>query len=411
MLSFFKKFGKQKKIVHLDFASTTPVAPEVFRAMQPYFSEEWANPSAVYASGVRARNVVEEARTTIARILRIRPQGVLFTSGGTESNNQAIIGIVESLHARGRQYETMEIVTTRIEHPSILETCDMLRTRGVVIRFADVDEGGSIVEKNFSSLLTENTVLVTCAYVNSEVGVIQDVKRLTRTVRAFNSEHTASVLVHLDASQAPLWLPCEMDMLGVDLMTLDAGKCYGPKGVGVLAIRHGVAIAPLMLGGGQEGGLRSGTENVPLIVGCAAALVRAQSVHELRSKRVTVLRDLLIDLLMKEIPSAVLNGSGEARVANNVNISIPGIDAEYAVITLDAHGVAASTKSACGTNTSHGSYVVRAMTNAESRATSTIRFTLGESTTQSDLVFAVTVLKDHVIKMLSFSSSITQGKV
>jgi cysteine desulfurase len=406
MHHFWKKFFNSADVIHLDYASTTPVAKEVFSAMKPYFSEVWANPSAVYTSGVRARRAVEDARKEVARILHVRPDSVLFTSGGTESNNHALIGTIEALHTKGEAYEEMEIITTEMEHPSILETCEVLRARGVSTRYVKVDAEGLVDEKDFASALSKRTVLVTFAYVNSEVGVVQQVKRLTRLVRAFNTENDASVLVHLDASQAPLWLSCEMDMLGVDLMTLDAGKCYGPKGVGILARRHGVALAPFMYGGGQEGGLRSSTENVPLVVGCSTALLRAQRNWSARSEAVSKLRDTMIELIEKEIPSAILNGSRTSRVANNINVSIPGIDSEYAVITLDAHGVAVSTKSACGSKSSSGSYVVRAMTGDEGRATSTIRFTLGEETSKEEILRTLSILKKHIEKMEIFNKRI-----
>jgi cysteine desulfurase len=411
MMHFLKKFRREKRPIHLDFASTTPVAPEVLKAMMPFFCEEWANPSAIYSRGVRARTAIERARTSVARVLHIRAQGVLFTSGGTESNNQALIGVIEALHDAGTEYRDMEIVTTPIEHPSILETCAALEKRGVLVRYVEVTEEGIVREDSFTAALTPKTVLVSFAYVNSEVGTVQDVKRLSRQVRLFNTAHSTNILVHLDASQAPLWLPCEMDMLGVDMMTLDAGKCYGPKGVGVLALRHGIRIAPLMHGGGQEGGLRSGTESTPLIVGCAHALERAQKKWQGRSESVKKLRDHMIATLTEEIPGIVLNGSRETRVANNINVSLPGIDAEYAVITLDAHGVAASTRSACGSSASYGSYVVRAMTNDEARVVSTIRFTLGETTTKGELTEAVRLLKDHVVRTQEFAARLSKATV
>lgn len=410
MWKFWKK-GTDRKAIHLDYASTTPVHASVLARMKPYFNEEWANPSAIYASGQRTRKAVEDVRVQVARLLRVRPQGILFTSGGTESNNQALIGLVERLHGTGRAYDDMHIVTTDIEHPSILETCTYLEGRGVKVSYVPVDEDGLIIEKEFSAALTEKTVLVSFSYVNSEVGVIQDVKRLTRLVRLFNEKHACEVLVHLDASQAPLWLPCEMDMLGVDLMTLDAGKCYGPKGVGVLALRHGVELSSFMHGGGQEGGLRSGTENTPLIVGCAAALSRAQDSWKERSATALLLRDYMMELIATEIPEAVINGSRTARVANNIHISIPGLDSEFTVVTLDGQGVAASTRSACGSISSSGSYVVRAMSKDEVRATSTVRFTLGEDTTREDIAYAISILKKHVHAMRSFAQSLTKQAV
>lgn len=399
MWNFLKK---KSNIIHLDYASTTPVRPEVLDAMLPYFYNEWANPSAIYKAGVRAREVVEGARDRLARMFRVRASGVLFTSGGTESNNHALFGYVEALRANGRAYTDMEIVTTEIEHASILEVCAVLKERGVTITYAPLTRDGLIDHVHFKSLLSARVALISFAYVNSEIGVVQDVKRITRIVREVNKEIGVNIRVHIDAAQAPLWLPCEMDMLGVDMMSLDSGKCYGPKGCGVLALRHGVTLAPFMHGGGQEGGIRSGTENVPLIVGCVEALVRAQDQWKSRSETVASLRDFMFEHVEKEIPGVLINGSREARVANNVNISIPGIESEFAVITLDHHGINASTKSACGAAMGSGSAVVRTLTHDDARATSTIRFTLGEETTKSDIETAVQVLKEHVEKTIEF---------
>jgi cysteine desulfurase len=390
----------EEKRIHLDFASTTPVHPEVFEAMKPHFCDEWANPSAIYKEGVRARKVVEDARTELARTLKIRPLDVTFTSGGTEANNLALIGVIEALHNEGKKYEEMEIISTKIEHPSILETLQYLEKRGVSVVYVPIIEDGHIDISAFESLLHTKTVLVTCAYVNSEIGVIQDIKKITRIVRAWNESQKTHVYVHTDASQAPLWLSCELDRLGVDLMTLDAGKCYGPKGVGVLAHRHWVKIVSIMHGGGQEQGLRSGTENTALIVGCVKAIVRAQKNYEARSIATIRLREKLFALIEKEISNAIVNGSREARVANNVNISLPGFDTEYAVIWLDSRGIATSTKSACGAKESTGSNVVREMTKDTERALSTLRFTLGEETTESDLIQTVKILKEYLELMM-----------
>ena len=367
--------------------------------MQPYFQKHWANPGAVYAEGVRARQALEDARLSVARILRVRSEDILFTGGGTESNNLAIFGVVEYLHATGRAFDDMEILTTKIEHPSILEAVAVLAAQGVRVTYVPILESGRIDMERFKTLLSSKTVLVTTAYVNSEIGVVQDIKKLTRIVRAWNKEHTAHVLVHVDASQAPLWFSCAVDMLGADLLTLDAGKCYGPKGVGVLVRRHRIPLRPRTFGGGQEGGLRSGTENVPLIVGCAKAIERAQQQHEKRSALVKTLRDQFFRLLTVHVPQSVVNGSLEHRAPNNVNISILGLDSEYAVIWLDAKGIAASTKSACGAGKGNGSDVVREMTRDEKRALSTIRFTLGEETTLKDVTRAVEVLTAHCIRV------------
>ncbi len=394
-------FGRKKEHnrVHLDYASTTPVRPDIFDAMRPYFSDIWANAGAIYKEGVVARTVIEDSRTELARTLRVRALDITFTSGGTESNNLALIGFVEALYDTGRSYADMEIVTTRIEHPSILRTLAYLEKRGVRVVYAPIDADGLITVRMLETLFTSKTILVTFAYANSEVGTVQDVKKISRAVRLYNEAHDTKILVHLDASQAPLWLSCALDQLGVDMMTLDAGKCYGPKGIGVLAHRHGIRLNPLVHGGGQEGGLRSGTENTALVVGCVKAIVRAQENYESRSLAVAKLRDEGITLLTTEIPGAIVNGSTTARIANNINISIPGLDTEYATIWLDSKGIAVSTKSACGAKESTGSEVVREMTGDNDRAISTMRFTLGEESKFSDIKTAVAVLTEHIALM------------
>lgn len=405
MFDFFKTYWKKERTIHLDYAATTPVHPEVLKAMAPYWNELWANPNAIYTSGVKARNAIEAARADVARVLRVRAHDITFTSGGTEANNLAIAGIIEAAVGRGRAYGDIEIVSTLIEHPSVLETLKWYERKGVVIHYIPVSEEGCIDEKAFTTALNEKTVLSTFAYANSEVGVVQRVKQLTRIVKKFNQANDAHVLVHLDASQAPLWLSCEMDMLGVDLMTLDAGKCYGPKGVGVLARRHGVALVPQMRGGDQEGGLRAGTENAALIIGCAHAITRAQKNWREQSAQVTKLRDFFINELERTIPNIIVNGSRIERIANNINISIPGIDTEFAVIVLDRHGIACSTKSACGGAKGNGSTVVRAMTHDDARARSTIRFTLGENSTKHEILTTVRILSDHVTQMRAFHAT------
>ncbi len=393
-LSIFKK--QYSKRIHLDYAATTPIHPAVYEAMRPYFSEAWANPSAFYKEGVFARQAIDTSRTKLARILHVRPHDVIFTASGTEANNLALIGLVESLNESGRMYEDMEIISTRIEHPSILKTLIYLQKRGVAVTYAPIDAEGKIIVSEFDTLLNSKTVLVTFAYANSEVGVVQDVKKICRKVRAWNESQNATVRTHLDASQAPLWLSCELDKLGVDLITLDAGKCYGPKGVGVLAKRHGVTLSPILHGGSQEYNLRAGTENTALIVGCVEAIVRAQEGHAARSEKIRVLQEYFLTSITREIPEALTNGSTTDRIANNVNISIPNFDTEYAVIWLDTKGIAISTKSACSTAGEGGSTVVREMSHDESRANSTLRFTMGEETTKDEIEKTISVLHQYM---------------
>jgi cysteine desulfurase len=329
----------------------------------------------------------------------VRATGIIFTGGGTEANNLAIRGSVEALLKRGNSHSNIEIITTRLEHPSVQKTIEHLGERGLVVKYVTVNEEGLIDMREFETLLSPKTKLVSIAYVNSETGVLQDIKKISRIVKKWNQSHDGHVLMHTDACQAPLWLSCALDALGVDMLTLDAGKCYGPKGVGVLARRQGVLLEPIVYGGGQEKGQRAGTENTALIVGCALAIEEAQERFEERSAHVCALRDFGLSLITRELPEAVINGSMEHRVANNINVSLPGFDTEFAVIVLDKHGIAASTRSACGSLEQAGSHVVREMTKDDTRAFSTLRFTLGEESEKKDLIAACSVLRMHYTRM------------
>lgn len=390
---------RMRRRVYLDYAAATPVHPDVFRAMRPYFSTHFANPGAIHREGLDAAHALTHARTRIARTLRVRADEIIFTSGGTEANNLALVGSVAAAHAAGTPYEEIEIISTEIEHPSVLEVLASLRARGVVVHLIPVDADGRMVHSELKRVISPRTHLVSVAYVNSEIGVIEDIKRISRLARSCRQDSSGPPYVHVDASQAPLWLPCAPDALGADFMTFDAGKCYGPKGVGVLVRRRHTPLVPQLLGGGQEQELRPGTENVPLIVGCAEALCRAQDGHAARARTVSALRDLLIALLKRDVPGVVVNGSETHRVANNVNVSVPGIDGEFAVIVLDAHGIAASTRSACSGGTGSGSHVVRAISGDDARAASTLRFTLGEETTRADIRRCARIVAEHVRSM------------
>lgn len=389
---------RKKKRVFLDYAASTPVRPEVFRLMKPYLYDSFGNASAIHQEGVQARAAIESARARLARTLHVRSEGVVFTASGTESNNLALMGAVYTQLRQGRRYEDMEVVSTRIEHPSIGVTLRALEERGIRVHYVPVDSQGAIEASALKKVLSPQTVVVSFAYVNSEIGVVQDVSKLARIVHNYNREHGCSIYVHVDAAQAPLWLSCELDRLSVDLLSLDAGKCYGPKGMGVLAMRHGVTIAPVTYGGPQEQGLRPGTENTAAIVGGVHALVLAQESHQERSARIQEVRDAGIARLL-QIEGCVLNGSAVQRVANNINVSVAGIDTEFAAIVLDEQGFAVSTKSACSGSDASGSTVVREMTGDEGRARTTLRITLGERTARSEVLSCADVLDRHVTRM------------
>jgi cysteine desulfurase len=395
------------KRVYLDYAAATPVHEDVYAAMRPYWETHFGNPSAIHTEGQTARKAVDTARKTVARCLGVRQENVIFTAGGTESNNIALQGYVETLHANGRPYSDMHLITTPIEHPATLETAQYLATRGVRVEYMPVDECGRVHPDDVASLLCEDTVLVSVAHVNSEVGVIQPTAAIARKIRSWNRVHSNEkpVRLHVDAAQSPLWLACEPERIGADMMSFDAGKFEGPKGAGVLAFaRERIVQFGTWSGGGQEFGVRPGTEATASIVGVAAALTRAQTGVKERSTRVAAVRDKLCVELMRVLPQAVLNGPKDMeRVANNVHISIPGLDTEYAAITLDAHGYAVSTKSACSSGDSSASSVVYSMTHDAARAQSTLRLTLGPHTTWADVRGVPEILRELSDKMKPFS--------
>lgn len=393
---------KGQKRIYLDNAASTPIYKEVLEMMMPFLTEEFGNPSSIHKEGVRARRAVDEARNSVARTLEIKSQGIIFTGNGTESNNLAIFGHIKYLHkVKKIAFQDMEVVTTKIEHPSITGVMEELIDLGVVVKFIEIDERGIITIPALEAVLSEKTVLVTFAYANSEVGTVQPVLRLVRRIRKFEEVKGKEIKVHLDAAQAPLWLPCAFKQLGVDMMTLDAGKCNGPKGVGILATRKNFDLLPIMQGGGQENGLRSGTENTAGIIGMAKALELAHLNYVERAEKVAKIRDKAIAYLQEKIPTVFINGGqGEDRLANNINFSIPNLDTEYAVIYLDTHGVACSTKSACAGAGGGESVVVKTITGDATRARSTIRFSLNEQTTLNDIKYAIDILATHCEKMI-----------
>lgn len=375
---------KKTKRTYLDYAAATPVRKEVLKAMQPYWQGHFGNAGAIHAEGVTAAAAVKEARESVARTLRVRATDITFTSGGTESNNLLILGMAEALRQAGIKYEDIEIISTKLEHPSIASVLNHLEAKGCRVLYAPVTPAGEVIVAELEKLLSPRTRLVTLAHANSETGVVTDLNKISRVVKGYAKQQGITICFHSDASQTPLWLPVALDTLGVDALTLDAGKFGGPKGSGALVHRRGVSIKPLLFGGQQESGLRPGTENVSQVVGLALALELAQNGYEKRSARVERLRDWLIAKLEK-LPNVILNGSRDSRLPNNVNVSLVGFDTEYAVIVLDAAGIAASTKSACSGHSGAASEVVLAMTGDINRANSTLRFTLGESTTKSEL--------------------------
>jgi cysteine desulfurase len=370
------------KIIYLDHASTTPVRKEVVKAMKPYWTEEFGNPSAITKMGVSAKKVLEASRKIVADSLERRPNEIFFTSGGTESNNLAILG--------REKFVGLHFITTNIEHSSVLACFKEIERRGGEVEYLKVNERGLVEVSDLRKLLKPNTVLVSIAYANNEIGTVQPIKDIAKEVRHAN-KNGAEVIFHTDASQAGMYLDLNINQLGVDLMTLDAQKMGGPKGVGVLFKKAEVNISPVLFGGGQEKGLRSGTENIPLIVGLAKAFELARKDFSKKALKVKEVRDYFWTKVQKEIPAVVLNGDLESRLPNNLNFSIPGIDPEFTVLRLDEKGIVCSTKSACS-HDSDESYVIRALGKSDEIVKSALRFSLGENITKKEIDFVIRTL-------------------
>jgi len=402
------KKSTQKRIF-LDFASTTPVLPEALQAMSPYFSKYFANPSALYSEGVAMKKVLNEQRNVVATLLQVHHDEIVFTGNGTEADNLALIGIVSEAK---KNIQNPHVVVSAIEHPAILEMIERLKTDGAEVSVVYPKEDGVIDPRDVEVALKNNTVLVSIMYANNEIGTIQPIREIAKVIRHFKKNKKKSIhelYFHTDASQAANYLHIGVPQLGVDLMTLDGSKIYGPKGIGMLYVRRGIVITPQLLGGGQERGLRSGTEFVSGIVGFTKALSIVQGDKDKESKRLRVLQEKIITFLSKEFPHAILNGSRNERLPNNINICFPGIDGEFAVLTLDAHGIAVSSSSSCRTlaDTSR-SYVIDALYGKKNNhkkidsvqnairndcAESSLRMTLGRYTTKADVQTLISILK------------------
>jgi cysteine desulfurase len=360
--------------LYFDHAATTPAHPDVVAAMMPFFMQAGYNPSSLHAEGRAARAGLDDARDRVARVLAEPRKTITFTGSGSEADNQAILGAARLAAARGRH-----VVSTQIEHHAVLHALDALRDEGFEITLLPVDERGLVDPGRFAQALRDDTVLASVMYANNEIGVVQPIAQLSALARA------RGVLFHTDAVQAPGWLDIRPAALGVDLLALSAHKFYGPKGVGVLYAREGLALPPLVYGGGQEFGRRAGTENVAGIVGLAAALERVERSREERAGRVGALRDRLEAGLLARIEDLRINGAGAPRLPNNCNVSFAGIDSETLLMRLDLEGVAVSAGSACTSGALEPSHVIAALGSDPRWHQGVIRFSLGEGTSEEEV--------------------------
>ena len=378
--------------IYLDHAATTPVLPEVADAMRPYLTDIFGNPSSLHSFGQEARRALDSARDTVARILGADASEIYFTSGGTEADNLALIGVTEALAGKGNH-----IVTTAVEHHAVLETCEYLKTRNAEVTVLPVDEYGLVDPAEVERAITDKTVLVSAMHANNEIGTIEPVAEISRITRE------RGIAFHTDAVQTVGHIPVNVDELGADLLSLAAHKFYGPKGVGALYIRRGTRISPIIHGGAQERKRRAGTENIPGIVGLAKALEISQANVDKRAREETELRDYLIQSLTARIADIRLNGHPTKRLPNNVNIIIEYVEGESTLLMLDMVGVAVSTGSACSAGAIEPSHVLKAIGLPLQVAQSSIRFSLGRSTTKEDLDYVLEQLPPIIARLRALS--------
>lgn len=373
--------------VYLDNNATTPVDPEVYEAMEPFLKEEFGNASSAHERGQHARKAVEKCRSYVARILGAREREVMFTSGGTEADNLAVWGLAMRYRERGTH-----IVTSKIEHPAVLRTCEVLENDGFQVTYLDPGTDGIVSPGAVERATREDTILVSIMYVNNETGAIQPLQEIAAAARRIGA------LVHSDAVQAVGKIPVDVTELGIDLLSLTAHKFHGPKGVGALYVRDGVEVVPWMLGGSHERGRRGGTENVPGIVGIGQACsIAERRLEEFRS--VTGgLRDRLEVGILESVPGTHVNGTQTSRAPHVTNISFDDVGGEALLVALDFQGVAVSTGAACAAGSISLSHVLTAMNIPEDRIKGAIRFSLGRFTTEEDIDYVLQILPDLVAR-------------
>lgn len=386
------------KEVYLDYAATSPLDSKVLEAMMPYFSEDFGNPSSFHTLGKVAKDAMDGAREDVARILGARALEIIFTSGGTESDNLAIMGT-----ARANQEKGKHIITSAVEHQAVLETLHYLeREEGFEITYLLPDGEGMISAEQVENEIRPDTILISLMYANNEIGTIWPIEDIGKMIVKKRGAG-ASPIFHTDACQAPEYLDMSVEKLHVDLLTLNGGKIYGPKGAGVLYIRKGTTIKPIMFGGHQQKGWRPGTENVAGCVGLAKALAIAQKNRHKESERLSKLRDKLIGGIQKQIPKTYLNGHPTKRLPNNANVSFWDVEGEALMLYLDAQGIFVSTGSACTSASLDPSHVLVAIGKPFEQAHGSIRFSLGRATTSEDIDYVLEVLPGVVKKLREIS--------
>ena len=358
----------------MDHSATTPVAPPVLEAMLPYFSQTYGNASSLHSFGLEAKEALEAAREKVASLLGASPEEIIFTSGGTESDNLALKGIARRNREKGKH-----IITTSIEHPAILETCRKLEKEGFEVTYLPVTSTGLVDLAALESAIRQETILISVMHANNEVGTIQPLEEIGKIAEK------RDIYLHTDAVQSVGKIPTDVNALGVDLLSLSAHKLYGPKGVGALYIRKGTRLESIIQGGGHERGLRSGTENIAGIMGLARAAELANQTRTTEAERLTGLRDRLAKLVLERVSDAWINGTMKRRLPGNLNFGFRYVEGESLLLFLDAMGIAVSTGSACSSHKLEPSHVLRSLGLKPEECHGSLRITLGSSNTEEDV--------------------------
>jgi cysteine desulfurase len=392
------------KRIYLDTAARTPIDKRVAKVMIDVQTKTFANAGSIHKEGMEAYEILETSRKRIANILGCHADELIFTSGGTESDNLAVFGVARAVKNCQENKQTgkdkkLRIAVSAIEHVAVLEAAKKLEEENFAIDYLSVGEDGIVDPKELAKVLTPQTILVSIMYANNELGTIQPIKEIAKVIRNWRKKNKTSYpYFHTDACQAGRFLDLSTNKLGVDLLSLSGSKIYGPHNVGLLYVKRGTLIEPIIYGGGQENGRRAGTEDVAAVAGLAEALRLCSLARETESKKLSRLRDFLINAVIKEIPTARLNGSVKARLPNNINFSFLGESGEQLVLRLDVKGFAVSSGAACSSRKKSNSYVIIATSGDKKRAESSVRITLGRETSKADIDKLIKTLSELLVK-------------
>ena len=390
-----------QNLIYLDHASTTYIRDEVYGVMNPYLTNNFGNPSSIYTIAQQSRTAIDQSREKIAKVLNCRPSEIIFTSGGTESDNSSIYSTAIAQMSIGKH-----IITSSIEHHAVLNACEFLEENfDFTISYLPVNNQGVINLESLKSQLTPKTTLVSIMLANNEIGTIQPIHEITKIIRDYAVNNNTTIMIHTDAVQAPGYINLDVKELDVDLLSLSAHKIYGPKGVGALYVKRGVELEPLITGGGQELQRRSGTENVANIVGFGEAITLAESERVASQDELKRLANKLLKGVAERIPNSTFNGSKTDRVPEISNFSFPGVEGDPVLLGLDFKGIAASSGSACSSASLGPSHVLLAMGIDADLAVGSIRISFGRETTESDVDDVLQALKDVLDQLATFPSA------